>query len=536
MKTYRSRNRISNTSNSIDIKSSFISNTLKLEDKENKKNKILSNLTEYAGEARAIIQNNNLLKHRISELKKNNTYTKNLINKIITINKDIKFKLKKHNNTNDIHLYKENLFNCIKEYNDYIRNNNNILNEKIKKEKEKNEKYNNDLNLEIGHLNETLEESINLNFMLDNRNKYKESIIRVLADNYENIGCIQEIIRYRFVNDEMNQQDIDKYYSKHLSIFQQSLLNITQSWNKYKNRAIKFEQEIENLQKILENPEIYEKQKKNVEKKDEEYNSSFENDLFLLTFDEFEDESKDFSLDNETLTTNPNEDNSNIKNNSNLNLENNINIKTNANNNINYIKVNNYNKINTNVKHNKINPAKSQNQNIRRLNKINFNKRDIYYIPQNDFSRSLIRNSESVKKIMPKERINVCSQIPISNRNVSINSISKLNLKQIVFNKNNKFIKEEAKEMAIKRYKIENEYKDDITNNYENPNEIKLQLEIKDIKKDIKRFKEKIMRKKKIIKEFKLFCKDILQKYDIYINNNKYNTNFFDEYDDKLEK
>ena len=137
---------------------------------------------------------------------------------------------------------------------------------------------------------------------------------------------------------------------------------------------------------------------------------------------------------------------------------------------------------------------------------------------------------------MPKERINVCSQIPISNRNVSINSISKLNLKQIVFNKNNKFIKEEAKEMAIKRYKIENEYKDDITNNYENPNEIKLQLEIKDIKKDIKRFKEKIMRKKKIIKEFKLFCKDILKKYDIYINNNKYNTNFFDEYDDKLEK
>ena len=520
MKTYRSRNHILDSSNSLDIKNSFTSNTLKLKEKENKKNRILTNLTEYAGEARVIIRNNDSLKQKISLLKKYNTYTKTFINKIITFNKDIKFKLKKYINTNNIHLHKENLFNFVKEYNDFIRNNNNILKEKIKKEKEKNEKYNNDLNLEINNLNEAYEESLNLNFMLDNRNKYKESMIRILADNYENVGCIQEIIRYRFVNDEMNQQDIDKYYSKYLSIFQQSLLNITQSWNKYKNRAIKFEQEIENLQKILENPEVFEKQKKTLEKKEEKYNNSFENDLFLLTFDEFEDDSKDFSLDNEALTTNPNEDNIN-KNFNNINIENN--------NNKNYIKVNNYNKINTNSKYNKINPAKSQNQNIRRLNKINFNKRDIYYIPQNDFSRSLIKNSESVKKIMPKERINICSHIPKSNRNVSINSISKLNLKQIVFNKQKKFIKEEAKEMAIKRYKIENEYKEDIFNNYENPNEIKIQMEIKEMKKDIKRFKEKIMRKKKIIKEFKLFCKDILNKYNIYINNNKYNNNYFDK-------
>ena len=526
MKNYRSRNTINDISNSINIKSSFSSNTLKLKVKENEKNRILTNLTEYAGEARVIIRNYNSLKLKISELKKNNTYTKNLINKIITINKDIKFKLKKYNNTNNIHLYKENLFNFVKEYNDFIRNNNNILKEKIKKEKGKNEKYKNDLNLELNNLNKAYEESLNLNFMLDNRNKYKESIIMILADNYENIGCIQETIRYRFANDELNQQDIDKYYSKYLSKFQQSLLNISQSWNKYKNRAIKFEKEIENLQKILKNPEIFEKKKKIVEKNDEEYNSSFENDLFLLTFDEFEDESKDFSLDNEALTINRNEDNIN-KNYNNINLENNTNIKVNTN--MNYIKINNYNKINTNVNYNKINPARSQNQNIRRLNKINFNKRDIYYLPQKDFSRSLIRNSESAKKIMSKERINIYSQIPISQRNVSINSISKLNLKQIVFNKQKKFIKEEAKEMAIKRYKIENEYKEDIFNNFENPNEIKIQMEIKEMKKDIKRFKEKIMRKKKIIKEFKLFCKDILNKYNIYINNNKCNNNYFDK-------
>ena len=53
------------------------------------------------------------------------------------------------------------------------------------------------------------------------------------------------------------------------------------------------------------------------------------------------------------------------------------------------------------------------------------------------------------------------------------------------------------------------------------PKEVKLQTEIKDLKKDIKKFKEKIMKKRKIIREFKLFCKDISEKYNIYLNNNK---------------
>ena len=67
------------------------------------------------------------------------------------------------------------------------------------------------------------------------------------------------------------------------------------------------------------------------------------------------------------------------------------------------------------------------------------------------FLHSLIKNSESVKKNLKSDY----SEIPKINRNVSINSISKLNLKQIVFNKKNKFIKEEAKEMTIIRYKID---------------------------------------------------------------------------------
>ena len=87
----------------------------------------------------------------------------------------------------------------------------------------------------------------------------------------------------------------------------------------------------------------------------------------------------------------------------------------------NYIKINNFNKINPNIKYNKKNKINNiKTQNNRRNNKVNFIKRDIYYIPQKDFSRSLIKNSETVKKITSKENLNFCSQISKNNRNVSI--------------------------------------------------------------------------------------------------------------------
>lgn len=53
------------------------------------------------------------------------------------------------------------------------------------------------------------------------------------------------------------------------------------------------------------------------------------------------------------------------------------------------------------------------------MNKTNYTKKDLYYFPQNNFSKSIIKD----KKESP--RIN-------SNRTISINSISKLNLKQIL--------------------------------------------------------------------------------------------------------
>ena len=73
--------------------------------------------------------------------------------------------------------------------------------------------------------------------------------------------------------------------------------------------------------------------------------------------------------------------------------------------------------------------------------------------------------------------------------------------------------------MAMKRFKIENEYKINIPNNMDNPNDIKLKMEIKELKKDIKIFKAKKKKKRRLIKNFKQFCKDVLTKYEIYLQN-----------------
>ena len=238
MITGRSRNNQNNL-NTIDTKNSFSSNTLKIEDKSLVKSQILTNLTEYAGEARIIIQKNNSLKQIIALLRNNNLQSKNFINKIITINKDIKSSNKKYCNNNANNLNKDNMYNIVKEYNDFIKNNNNILLEKIQKIKDKNANYVKDLEKEIEGLNKNLDESKNVNFMLENKNKFKENVIKDLFMSYQEMGYIQENIRYRFVNDELSQTDIDNYYSKFLAVFQQCLLNTTQNWNKYKNRAKK---------------------------------------------------------------------------------------------------------------------------------------------------------------------------------------------------------------------------------------------------------------------------------------------------------
>ena len=74
--------------------------------------------------------------------------------------------------------------------------------------------------------------------------------------------------------------------------------------------------------------------------------------------------------------------------------------------------------------------------------------------------------------------------------------------------------------MAIKRFEVENEFKESML--YDiilNPKYLKIQMEIKERKKDIKVFKNKIIRKKKIIKALKKKNKDIYKHYNLYMNN-----------------
>ena len=195
-------------------------------------------------------------------------------------------KLNNNNNTHN-HFNIDNIYNFIKEFNELIKKNNNIIKEKVEKEKEKNENYQKNLEFQTDNLNISLAESLNMNFILDNKNKYKNNIIKILTENYENINYIQEIKRYRFVDEELIQRDVDKYFKKYLSIFQKKLLNISKNWNKYRNKAIKFENEKEDLLKILENPDKFEEKQKIInEKKIEKNLDTTENELFLLTFDE----------------------------------------------------------------------------------------------------------------------------------------------------------------------------------------------------------------------------------------------------------
>ena len=297
MKTYRSRNKLSYSTYSLDTKNSFTSRTLKLEEEKVKKHKILTNLVESAGEARAFIHKNNILRQDISHFKQNNLHIKNIIDKIILYNKDIKLKQKRNNND----LSKDKIISLVKEFNETINKSNFILHEKIKKIKEKNNIYESNLEKEIESLKKAYEDTSNMNFILENKNLLKDSIIKIFSI----MDIYPEEIRYRYLNEEKSQSIIDKYLSKYLSVFQNKLLNTTQSWNKYKNKAYKLEQEIEELQNFIENPKLM-NEKVDVNDNTYQIEDNTENDIFLLTFDEFEDESIYQTLESESIETEKN--------------------------------------------------------------------------------------------------------------------------------------------------------------------------------------------------------------------------------------
>lgn len=430
----------------------------------------------YDGEVLKYVQRNKYLKEQISLLSTKNTNIKNFMRRLLNPNKEL--------------INKKNIKAYLKEYNELLSFNNKNMKLDVDKDLDNYRKIENNMNNKISNLLITKEDNEKKYFLLENDSQRKDNFIKIYSSSLKNMSTVQESERFRYLNDEIFQSDIDNYYSKYLEIYRKNLLQTTQRWNKFKNKAIKNKKEIEELKKIIRNPKEYKKKLEEEKNINENHVTTTEGDydIFLLVFDEFEDdfEPDTTEQDQDLILNNDIDNNKDINNKSEIsNIKNIIDIEPK------YHKINN-----RNIKRINLNNL----DNSRSVNKTNYTKKDLYYFPQNNFSKSILKD----KKESP--RIN-------SNRTISINSISKLNLKQILFNKNARYLKEEAHDLAEKRFEIENEF--EFSNNeFGNKDDII----IKDLKKDIKIFKQKIKKKKKIVIEFKKFCKEFWIKYQRYMN------------------
>ena len=479
MSIFHSRNILSNTIdktsfNSMTFRKELNLSTFRIVDKKKILKKKYLEQSKYDLEIKRLMKHNKFLNEQISSISTKNKNIKNFLKNII--------------NSNNENVNKNNFSLFFNEYNELLSFNNKNLKLDVDKDLSNYKDIENNINNKIENLLATKEEKEKTNFLLKNDTQRKDNFIQIYTENFKNITSLQEPERFRYLNDEIYPTDIDNYFTKYLDVFRKNLLQTTQRWNKFRNKVETNKKEIEELKKIIKNPNLLQKNNINEEQKNSnDYNivtTEGDNDIFLLTFDEFEDDYEPGIDEQDLISTNDN----NTKSES-INLKNIIENETKFN------KINNRNK--KRIGYNSITVDN------RNGNKINVLKKDLYYYPQNNFSRSIIKENSTT------------SSRKNSDKSVSINSISKLNFKQILFNKNAKFMKEEANDLAMKRFQIENEY-EFTKNNLEDRNDMK----IKDLKKDIKMFKGKIKKKRRIIKEFQKFCKEFSIKYQRYINNN----------------
>ena len=479
MSIFHSRNILSNTIdktsfNSMTFRKELNLSTFRIVDKKKILKKKYLEQSKYDLEIKRLMKHNKFLNEQISSISTKNKNIKNFLKNII--------------NSNNENVNKNNFSLFFNEYNELLSFNNKNLKLDVDKDLSNYKDIENNINNKIENLLATKEEKEKTNFLLKNDTQRKDNFIQIYTENFKNISSLQEPERFRYLNDEIYPADIDNYFTKYLDVFRKNLLQTTQRWNKFRNKVETNKKEIEELKKIIKNPNLLQKNNINEEQKNSnDYNivtTEGDNDIFLLTFDEFEDDYEPGIDEQDLISTNDN----NTKSES-INLKNIIENETKFN------KINNRNK--KRIGYNSITVDN------RNGNKINVLKKDLYYYPQNNFSRSIIKENSTTS---PRKN---------SDKSVSINSISKLNFKQILFNKNAKFMKEEANDLAMKRFQIENEYEFS-KNNLEDRNDMK----IKDLKKDIKMFKGKIKKKRRIIKEFQKFCKEFSIKYQGYINNN----------------
>ena len=479
MSIFHSRNILSNTIdktsfNSMTFRKELNLSTFRIVDKKKILKKKYLEQSKYDLEIKRLMKHNKFLNEQISSISTKNKNIKNFLKNII--------------NSNNENVNKNNFSLFFNEYNELLSFNNKNLKLDVDKDLSNYKDIENNINNKIENLLATKEEKEKTNFLLKNDTQRKDNFIQIYTENFKNITSLQEPERFRYLNDEIYPTDIDNYFTKYLDVFRKNLLQTTQRWNKFRNKVETNKKEIEELKKIIKNPNLLQKNNINEEQKNSnDYNivtTEGDNDIFLLTFDEFEDDYEPGIDEQDLISTNDN----NTKSES-INLKNIIENETKFN------KINNRNK--KRIGYNSITVDN------RNGNKINVLKKDLYYYPQNNFSRSIIKENSTT------------SSRKNSDKSVSINSISKLNFKQILFNKNAKFMKEEANDLAMKRFQIENEYEFS-KNNLEDRNDMK----IKDLKKDIKMFKGKIKKKRRIIKEFQKFSKEFSIKYQRYINNN----------------
>ena len=479
MSIFHSRNILSNTIdktsfNSMTFRKELNLSTFRIVDKKKILKKKYLEQSKYDLEIKRLMKHNKFLNEQISSISTKNKNIKNFLKNII--------------NSNNENVNKNNFSLFFNEYNELLSFNNKNLKLDVDKDLSNYKDIENNINNKIENLLATKEEKEKTNFLLKNDTQRKDNFIQIYTENFKNISSLQEPERFRYLNDEIYPADIDNYFTKYLDVFRKNLLQTTQRWNKFRNKVETNKKEIEELKKIIKNPNLLQKNNINEEQKNSnDYNivtTEGDNDICLLTFDEFEDDYEPGIDEQDLISTNDN----NTKSES-INLKNIIENETKFN------KINNRNK--KRIGYNSITVDN------RNGNKINVLKKDLYYYPQNNFSRSIIKENSTT------------SSRKNSDKSVSINSISKLNFKQILFNKNAKFMKEEANDLAMKRFQIENEYEFS-KNNLEDRNDMK----IKDLKKDIKMFKGKIKKKRRIIKEFQKFCKEFSIKYQRYINNN----------------
>ena len=409
------------------------------------------------------MQYRNKVKHTITEYANNARYelNKNLrikehISRIKYINELFKKLL------NDIMLKKDTkkeINNLLLDFNNIFIEDNIILKNDIKEEFKKFSKYNIALRKELIPLKEQLNQLKNFNFIMENKIICQNNIIArnkyflyLLNNNPNQITELEYFI-------QNNSNNFDDFLVDISKIYQETLLKSLKDLNKIKTKNTQKLKKIVNFQNFLKNEgklnnyifNFDEKEEKFEKNNDDEIKKEDNYENSLLSFKEFE-----------LISSIPTLENFKEK-----NEEDEMKIKS-----------------------------------------------DIYNLPQKKLKQSSINEFILKNEINNKNKNHnrILSFDTNKNKNKMFSSLNelelpKLNLNQIRFNKDNR----NFGFSSLERRRISSKSSN---NNKDKDNSEVRKKKKKRIKYKIKQLKDKIKKNKEIIKEFKIFCNNIENKYD----------------------